>query len=102
MYLHVSPVWLYGDFLKTIYLFISLHQVFVAAWGIFGCEMWDPVPWPGIEFMPSLPPLCSPPTYIGSTESYPLDQQDSPSDLFNKNYIAINIYIQISFLWVYT
>ena len=30
-------------------VFIWLHWVLVAAWGIFSCCMWDLVPWPGIE-----------------------------------------------------
>ena len=42
--------------------FISL-QVFVVICGIFSCNIWDLVPWPGINPAPPLSP------HIGSTES---------------------------------
>ena len=31
------------------YLFIWLHWALVAACRIFGCGMWDLIPWPGVE-----------------------------------------------------
>ena len=43
-----------SEFLKEKFenLFIWLHQVLVAACGIFSYGMWDIVPWPGIEPRP--------------------------------------------------
>ena len=68
-----DPTW----FFKKIYLFIWLHLVFIALYGIFGCGMWtlscgmlDLVSWPGIE--PRAP--C-----IESMESSLLDHQGHPS-----------------------
>ena len=48
------------------FLFIWLHQVLAAAWGIFSwgmqtlsCDLWDLVPWPGIEpWTPALAAQC--------------------------------------------
>lgn len=37
------------QFLKIIYLFIWLSLIFIVAYGIFSCSLWDLVPWPGIE-----------------------------------------------------
>ena len=39
-------------FFLNIYLFIWLCQVFVLACRIFSCDVWDLVPWPGIEPRP--------------------------------------------------
>ena len=41
-------------FFSKKYLFIWLHWVLIAAYGIFDlrCGLWDPVPWPGIESWP--------------------------------------------------
>ena len=54
------------DFLKGIHfsvtiflficLFIWLHWVLVAAYGIFVCGMWDLVPWPGVKPRTPTPP----------------------------------------------
>ena len=54
-----------NTFISSIsYLFIWLHQVLAAAWGIFSwgmqtlsCGLWDLVPWPGIE--PGTPALAA-------------------------------------------
>lgn len=80
-------------FLKTIYVFISLHQVFVAACGIFVIREIQ-FPDRGSNSCPHCPSLATP-TPTLATQSLPLDHQGSPSDFFDNSHIAINIYIQI-------
>ena len=36
-----------------IFIYICLHQAFVAVCKIFSCGMWDPVPLPGINLGPT-------------------------------------------------
>ena len=68
---YVSSPWQSSLFLKVflkIHLFTWLHQLLVAACGIFSCNMWDLVLHPGIKPRTS----CT-----GSVESQPLDHQRS-------------------------
>ena len=46
-----------GVYFKLFYfIFIWLCRALVGAHEIFGCGMWDPVPWP--EIKPEMGPLC--------------------------------------------
>lgn len=74
-------------------MFISLHQVFVAACGIFVIREIQ-FPDRGSNSCPHCPSLATP-TPTLATQSLPLDHQGSPSDFFDNSHIAINIYIQI-------
>ena len=49
IYIFTQKSFLSKHLFVFIYLFIWPHQILVAAWNLFGFDMWGLVPWPGIE-----------------------------------------------------
>ena len=82
-YLIKIKYFLFFTYFLIFISFIWLHRLFVAAYGIFdvhcsmpesSCNMWDLVPWPGIEPRP----------VALEAKSWPLDHQGSPPRIFFK------------------